>query len=410
MSKLLFLTQRIPYPPTKGEKIRQLQILRHLRQSHEVYLGCLVDDPRDLEHVPTVQAMCADSYFAAIDRRRASIACLRGLLTGEPLSVTFYRHRGLAGWVRRTLRDVRPEIIFVSSSNMAPYVLDQRGRERVCLVDLADVDSEKWRAYAQSGGFPMNRVHAREWRRVAALEARIARDCDWSTLVSADEAELFAGQHPAEAARIRAVSNGVDHAYFDPALPYARPFPDGGLHFVFTGTMDYPPNVDAVVWFAETILPMIRRSRPDAAFHIAGSNPAPRVQALTAIQGVFVTGRVPDMRPYIANASAAVAPMRIARGVQNKVLEAMAMARPTVVTSDALSGIRAAPGREVLLADTAEDFAAACLVAAGPEGEAIGDAARRRVLQDHTWPECLRGFDALLDRAPLAEPVHAGSA
>nr|WP_294507870.1 TIGR03087 family PEP-CTERM/XrtA system glycosyltransferase [uncultured Rhodopila sp.] len=407
MSKLLLLTQRIPYPPTKGEKIRQLQVLRHLGESHDVHLGCLVDDPRDLEHIPVVQAMCADSYFAVIDRRMAGIACLRGLLSGEPLSVTFYRHRGLFAWVRRTLRDVRPEVIVVCSSNMAPYVLDLRGRECVCLVDLADVDSEKWRAYAQSGTFPMNRVHAREWRRVAALEARIARECDWSTFVSTDEADLFASQHPAEAGRIRAVSNGVDHAYFDPALHFIQPFAADRLNFVFTGTMDYPPNIDAVVWFAEAILPIIRQTRPDAAFYIAGSNPAPLVQALTATQGVFVTGRVPDMRPYIANASAAVAPVRIGRGIQNKVLEAMAMARPTVVTSDALSGIRAIPGREVLLADTAEAFAAACLAAAGPEGKAIGEAARRRVLQDYTWSECLRGFDALLDRAPLTEPAQA---
>nr|WP_294557517.1 TIGR03087 family PEP-CTERM/XrtA system glycosyltransferase [uncultured Rhodopila sp.] len=405
MRSLLFLTQRIPYPPIKGEKIRPLQILGHLRQSYDVHLGCLVDDPRDLEHVPTIQAMCADSYFAPIDRRRARITCLRGLLTNEPLSVTFYRDRGLAGWVRRVLLDVKPEAIFVCSSNMAPYVLDLRGRESVCLVDLADVDSEKWRAYAESGSFPMKHVHAREWRRVAALEARVARECDWSTFVSSAEAGLFAQMHPQHAGKIRGVSSGVDHAYFDPSLPFEPPYATDRPNFVFTGTMDYPPNIDAVAWFAEAILPIIRRTRPDAAFHIAGSNPAPRVQALTAIDGVFVTGRVPDMRPYIAYASAGVAPLRIGRGIQNKVLEAMAMARPVVVTFDALTGINAIPDQEVLLADTPETFAAACLHAAGPAGKAIGEAARRRVLRDYTWSECLRGFGALLDRA--AQPAFA---
>jgi sugar transferase (PEP-CTERM/EpsH1 system associated) len=407
LRSLLFLTQRIPYPPIKGEKIRTLHILGHLRKSYDIHLGCLVDDPRDLEHVPIVRAMCADSHFAAIDRRKARIACLRGLLTGEPLSVTFYRDRGLAGWVRRVLRDVRPEAIVVCSSNMAPYVLDLRGRESVCLVDLADVDSEKWRAYAESGSFPMTLIHAREQRRVAALEARIARECDWSIFVSTAEAGLFARMHPAEADKIRAVSSGVDQVYFDPSQPFPAPFDTHRLNFVFTGTMDYPPNIDAVAWFAEAILPIIRRTRPDAAFHIAGSNPAPRVQALTAIDGVFVTGRVPDMRPYIAHASAGVAPMRIGRGIQNKVLEAMAMARPVVVTYDALTGIDAIPGQEVLLADTPETFAAACIRAAGPEGRAIGEAARGRVLRDYSWSECLRGFDALLDRALQAEPACA---
>ncbi len=410
MPSLLFLTQRIPYPPIKGEKIRPLQILRHLRKSHDIHLGCLVDDPRDQEHVPTVRAMCTDACFATIDRRKARIACLRGLLTGEPLSVTFYRHHGLAAWVRGVMQDVRPSVIFVCSSNMAPYVLDLREPEQICLVDLADVDSEKWRAYAETGSFPMNRVHAREWHLVAALEARIIRECDWSTFVSNAEAGLFARQHSGQAAKIRAVSSGVDHAYFDPAQRHNAPFAADRLNFVFTGTMDYPPNIDAVEWFAEAILPIVRRSHPAAAFHVVGSNPAPRVQSLSAMNGVFVTGRVADVRPYIAHASAAVAPMRIARGIQNKVLEAMAMARPTVVTGDALSGIGAIPGKEVLLADTAESFAAACEEAAGPAGNTIGEAARRRVLRDFTWAECLRGFDPLLHRLPLAEPAFASLA
>lgn len=396
LPSLLFLTQRIPYPPTKGEKIRTLQILHHLRRSYDVHLGCLVDDPRDVEHIPTIRAFCADSHFALLDRRRARIACLRGLLTGEALSVTFYHDRGLAAWTRRVLEEVRPEAIFVCSSNMAPYVLDRRGRERVCVVDLADVDSEKWRAYAAHGRLPMRFVHAREAARTAVLEARIARECDWSTFVSAEEAALFASLVPDRAERIRAVGSGVDHAYFDPALEFPPLYDVAPRNYVFTGTMDYPPNVDAVIWFARNILPVIRRTDPDARFHVVGSSPSPEVARLAEIAGVFVTGRVADVRPYVAHATACVAPMRIARGIQNKVLEAMAMARPVVVTRDALTGIDAAPGREVLLADDPDEFAAACLAAARPESVAIGQAARRRVLEDYVWAERLRGFDELL--------------
>jgi sugar transferase (PEP-CTERM/EpsH1 system associated) len=410
MPDLLFLTQRIPYPPIKGEKIRPLQILRHLRQSYDVHLGCLVDDPADQAHVPTVRALCAGSYFATLDRARARLTCLRGLLTGAPLSVTFYHDSGLANWVRHILRDIRPEAIFVCSSNMAPYVLDLRGQERVCLVDLADVDSEKWRAYADTGSRAMRWVHAREWRRTAALEARIARDCDWSTFVSAEEAALFARQHPGQSDRIRAVSSGVDHRYFDPAQGYPALFDTARPNFVFTGTMDYPPNVDAVAWFAQTILPLIRHSAPTAQFHIVGNNPAPAVKALAAIPGVFVTGRVPDVRPYLAHASAGVAPMRVARGIQNKVLEAMAMARPVVVTPDALEGIAAQPGAELLLADTAEAFAAACLRALQPQSVGLGRAARARVLADYIWTERLRGFDTLLAAPARAAPARMETA
>jgi len=404
MPDLLFLCQRIPYPPNKGEKIRQFHILQHLSHSYRVHLGCLVDDPNDHVHVPTVRALCQDAHFATLNRRRAKLTCLGGLLTGDALSVTFYRDRGLAGWVSRVLRTVKPEVIFVCSSNMAPYILHQRGAERVCLVDLTDVDSEKWRAYAGKGSPPMRWIHTREWARTAQLEARIARECDWSIFVSPQEAALFASLQPAHSAKIRSVSNGVDHVYFAP-MPCESPFATDRENFVFTGTMDYPPNIDAVQWFATTILPIIRRRAPQAQFHIVGASPTEAVKALAAIEGVLVTGRVPDIRPYVAHATAAVAPLRIARGIQNKVLEAMAMARPVVVTPDALEGIAASPGREVLLADTEDAFAKACLEAAGPIGKTIGQAARQRVLRDYVWAERLLGFDALLD---ISRGNHAG--
>lgn len=418
MPSLLFLTQRIPYPPTKGEKIRAWQIFNHLRKSYDIHLGSLVDDPLDQVHVGTVRALCDDAYFATLDRRRAKVACLRGLLTGEPLSVTFYRDHGLAAWVNRVLAEVRPEVVFVCSSNMAPYVLQANDRGRVCLVDLVDVDSEKWRDYAHYGSAAMRWVHRREWRRTAALERRIAQQSDWSTLVSPAEAQLFTRLVPEQAARIKAVSNGVDHQFFDPA-PIAgevAPFDTTRRNYVFTGTMDYPPNVDAVKWFAESILPLVHRNDPDAQFQIVGSNPAPAVQTLAGNKGVFVTGRVADVRPYLRHAAAAVAPMRIARGIQNKVLEAMAMARPVVVTPEALEGIDAAAGVEVVLARDPHAFAAGCAYAVGPEGAAIGLAARRRVLADYVWSERLRGFDALLrplavaDIAPVAGDAPVGAA
>jgi sugar transferase (PEP-CTERM/EpsH1 system associated) len=399
---LLFLAQRLPYPPTKGEKIRAFHELRYLSQWYDIHLGCLIDDPDDMQYVETLRTLCRDIYVARISRRVGRVTCLRGLLTGEALSVSYFRDRGLAGWVRDVTATIQPAVTFVYSSNMAPYVLDLPKTGRL-VVDLVDVDSEKWQAFADCAKGPMHLVYQREWRKIARLEQRIAREADLSVLVSEAEARLFRRQNPDSAARIRGVSNGVDYRYFDPAVEHPPVYDTAGPNYVFTGTMDYPPNVDAVVWFATEALPLIRRRLPAARFHIVGSSPSPEVLALQRIQGVFVTGRVADVRPFIAHATASVAPMRIARGIQNKVLEAMAMGRPVVLTSGALEGIDADPMTETVLADTADGFAdACCRMAITGDGAAIGAAARARVMRDHDWGATLGRFDDVLRPASRA--------
>jgi len=393
---LLFLTQRLPYPPIKGEKIRPLRILQYLARHFAIHLGCLIDDPADREHIPTIAKLCRGIHVAQIDPRLAKLACPRGLLTGAPLSVTFFADRGLSRWVRGVMHDVRPDVVFVNSGNMAPYVLGMERAGRL-IVDLADVDSEKWRAYAAAAGLPMRLVYHREWRKVAALERRIAAEADVASFVSGPEAALFRQLVPNSRADIRGVTSGVDHVYFDPDIPHPPPFGPADAHYVFTGTMDYRPNVDAVTWFARDMLPGLRAELGDARFHIVGNNPAPDVRRLAEMPGVEVTGRVPDVRPYLQHATAAVAPMRIARGIQNKVLEAMSMARPVVVTPDGLEGIDAVPGREVLLAADAPSFIAACLdLARSGSGSALGAAARRHVLAHCDWEARLAAFDDAL--------------
>jgi len=312
--------------------------------------------------------------------------------------VALYRHSGLAEWVSRTLETVQPDVVFVCSSNMAPYVMRHPHRGRRFIVDLVDVDSEKWRAYAEQNFGPMRWLYRREARLVRVLERQVAHQADYSTFVSDAEAEMFRRLEPDRAGSIVGISNGVDCGYFDPDGGFAAPYDVSVPNFVFTGTMDYTPNVDAVTWFANDILPAIRRNLPDAQFHIVGANPTSAVQNLTRIRSVYVSGRVTDVRPYLAHATAAVAPMRIARGIQNKVLEAMAMARPVIVTSDALEGIDAAPEKELLLADDPASFAAAAhrLAADVTEGRRIGEAARRCVVTDFSWEGRLAGFDRLL--------------
>jgi len=411
MIDVLFLTQRIPYPPIKGEKIRPLQILRKLAAHSRVHLGTLIDQPDDWAHVERVRALCADACFAPLDRRRAMMTCQAGWLTDQPLSFTFFRSRPLKRWVHGVLDRVRPEVVFVCSTNMAWYVMDHPHRPEVLIVDYADTDSEKWREYAELNAPPRRWVYAREARKVRREERRIAARADWCTFVTEHEAATFRAIAPAQDRRIRAVPSGVDTAYFAPSHAFEPPFEARHPTFVFTGTMDYWPNVDAVTWFATTILPGIRRAAPGARFQIVGANPAPAVVRLGELDGVTVTGRVPDVRPYLAHAVAAVAPLRVARGVQNKVLEAMAMGRPVVATQGALTGIDARPGRHLLQADDAKSFAGTCLSLIADEETArrLGRNARDLVGSGYSWAARLRGFDPLLPDWPAAEAEPAGS-
>lgn len=398
MRELLFLAQRIPYPPMKGEKIRSFHFLRHLCAGYKVHLGCLVDEPSDWEHVPLVREMCGESYFAPLHPHRARAACLQGLLTGEPLSVRYFRHRGLAAWVGGLLERRPITAAVICSSAMAQYLLGQPRRPPRLVMDFADVDSDKWRQYAATRRWPMSRIYARESRALLAYDRQVGAAADAGVFVSPAEAALFRTLAPELAGKVVHVNNGVDCAYFapDPALP--NPYRSHGPAVVFTGTMSYWPNVDAVVWFAHEVLPLIRRELPELEFHIVGANPAPGVLALGREPGTTVTGRVPDVRPYLAHAAAVVVPLRIANGVQNKVLEAMAMAKPVVATPRALAGIEADPGRELLAAESAPEFARATIEAVcGRHRDSLGENAREAVLARYQWSANLAAFERLVN-------------
>jgi sugar transferase (PEP-CTERM/EpsH1 system associated) len=394
--ELLFLTQRIPYPPIKGEKIRPLQILRHLTKRYVVHLGCLIDDPDDWRHVPMMRELCGETYFAKLDPRVAKLACLRGLLAGEPLSKAYFYNRGLDAWIKSLLLERRPERAFVCSSAMAQYVLDSPHLPARTVMDFADVDSDKWRQYAQTRSQPMRWIYARESRTLLAYDRSVGAAFASSTFVSRAEAELFRRLAPELAGKVHHVNSGVDGEYFSPLHSFARPF--GGRALVFTGTMSYWPNVDAVVWFASEILPLIRRHLPDLQFYIVGSSPSAEVTRLAATPGIVVTGRVADVRPYVAHAAAAVVPLRIANGVQNKVIEAMAMAKPVIATPRGLTGIELDREREVVVGDGAAGFAEAVLATlARSDLPALGARARARVLSAYDWERNLTGFDVLLE-------------
>jgi sugar transferase (PEP-CTERM/EpsH1 system associated) len=384
---LLLLIHRIPYPPNKGDKIRSWNLLKHLAGQYRVHLATFVDDPDDWRHVPHVEAQCASSHFAALHPLRARVRSLGALATNRSLSLDYYRNAGLQRWVDDTMAAHKIERVLVFSSAMAQYAEKFPQARRV--VDFCDVDSDKWRQYADQKSWPMSWLYRHEARQLLAYERQVARDCDASLFVSQPEADLFRKLAPESHAKIGFFNNGVDTDYFSPEPAHVSPYQAGERVLVFTGAMDYWPNVDAVQWFATDIFPQLRAAFPGLRFYIVGARPSPAVEALGKLDGVAVTGTVPDVRPYIAHAKVAVAPLRIARGIQNKVLEAMAMATPVVVSPQALEGIDAEPGTELVLADGAAAFVEAVSNLLSRQANAMGRAARAKVERQYSWPSNL---------------------
>ena len=395
MENLLLLVHRIPFPPNKGDKIRSYHLLRHLAARYRVHLGTFVDDPDDWQYVEQVRALCAGSHFARLDPKLARVRSLGALLSGRALSFDYYRDAGMQAWVENVMREQKIDRVVVFSSTMAQYIEGYANARRV--IDYCDVDSDKWRQYAEQKRWPMSWLYAREARALLAYERQVARNCDAALFATEPEAQLFKSLAPESEAKIGHFNNGVDTDYFSPARPYANPFADGERALVFTGAMDYWPNVDAVEWFAAEVFPKLAARFADLRFYIVGARPTPAVQALGKLPGVIVTGTVPDVRPYLAHAAVSVAPLRVARGVQNKVLEAMAMALPVVVSPQALEGIDASPGAEVVLADGAEAFAQAVTHVLGEDDLALRARARERVERLYSWPSNLAKIETRLE-------------
>ena len=357
MKELLFLSHRIPFPPDKGDKIRSFHWLKALSRHYRVHLGTFCDEPADMVHRQELEKYCDEICLRPLDPVRARLRSTRGLLTGNPLSRDYYRDRVMGGWVDRILATHAIDTVLVYSSPMAAYLAPRGTYRRV--IDFVDMDSEKWRQYAVARHGPARWLYAREARTLLAMERALARDFDASLFVSEAEKALFDHRAPECSHRTHVVGNGVDTVYFDPAADYDDPYEAGSApRTVFTGVMDYAPNIQAVQWFAQDVLPIVRTRCPEAVFHIVGTRPTRAVQLLAGIEGVHVTGAVADVRPYLRHADVAVAPMLIGRGVQNKVLEALAMACPVALTKAAATGLRPLGASFSGQADSAEELAA----------------------------------------------------
>ena len=389
MPRLMFLAHRIPYPPNKGEKLRAYHVIAHLAERFDIRLGCLVDDPADWDGVEALRRLCGDVAAFGITRRPQRIKALMRARPGRSMMLDYYRHPGLRRWVRAQLAE-GIDAALVYTAAMMPYVLHA---PIPLILDMVDVDSEKWAMYAPRARFPMSAVWRREARNLLAFERRAAAASRITMLVSPVEAARLATLAPESRGKIDWFEIGVDLEAFSPDREWPDPFADARPHIVFTGHMDYWPNIDAASWFATDVMPLLRSRVPAPDFWIVGANPSSAVKHLSTLGGVHVTGRVPDVQPYLSHAAVCVAPLRMARGVQTKVLEAMAMGRPVVVSPPALEGIRVEPGTHMLVADGAEAFADAVSSVLDGHHAGLGAAARLAMEERYAWSATLARLD-----------------
>lgn len=404
--EILFLAHRIPFPPDRGDKIRSHHILKALARLAPVHVGCFADDPADRASEGDLATLAASHLL--LDRRKPlAQAGIEAVLRGAPLSVTAFQDARMARWVAETLRTRPIGAIYLFSGQVGQYVPPHfEGR---VIADLVDVDSAKFEAYGAKGKGFRAWMERREGHLLAAEEARIARRADVTVLVSKAEAELFRGRLGDSACKVEALANGIDSQLYDRRMvaPEARMAVLPGPRLIFTGQMDYSPNIAAVERAIERIMPAVRARFPDASLHVVGRNPPPSLANRDGRDGIRIWGRVDDVRPFLAAADMALVPLEIARGVQNKVLEAMSMALPVVLSADAATGIAGVDGREFLVGANDTELADhICRLAAEPHrAQSVGQAARAWIETHAGWKAALASLPRLMgfERSGLSD-------
>jgi sugar transferase (PEP-CTERM/EpsH1 system associated) len=402
--RILFLCHRLPYPPKRGGKIRPFNMIRHLSRRHEVTVATVARSAAEVAEGQDLRKYCHELHVGQIPTYAGWGRFGLYTATTYPATFGYFYSPALDRTVQTLLATRDFEAIFVHCSSMGPYVARHRGCRKI--LDYGDADSEKWLEYARASRFPLSLGFALEGRKVRRYERWLAEGFDACSVNAPREREVL-GQYVDKP--IYVFPNGVD-------LDYFRPQREGGpaspARVVFTGNMSYKPNVEAVGDFVSRILPRVWARRPETEFYIVGMDPSPAVRRLADGRRIVVTGRVDDVRPYFDAATVAVAPLRIARGLQNKVLEAMAMRVPVVASPAAFNGINAEAGRDVLVADDPESFSRG--VVSLLDDPLLRDrhaaAARTCVERNHDWARILDGLERLVTEGPRprAEGLPAG--
>ena len=389
--KILYLCHRFPFPPKRGGKIRPFNMIKHLAASHEVTVASLARSHAEALEGAGIAPYCTRYEMAEVRNPIQVMRMLVRVPTQIPSSMGFFYSPVLARRVRERLTRERFDLIFVHCSSVAQYVADVHGIPKI--LDFGDMDSQKWLEYARYKPFPLSAGYWLEARKLAREERRLAGRFDLCTATTRAEWETLEGYRTGVATDW--FPNGVDNGYFTPtADPYH------GDTICFVGRMDYYPNQECMFDFCAHTLPLVRARRPNVKLLIVGADPPLAVRKLSELPGVTVTGPVPDVRPYLLRSAVMVAPLNIARGTQNKILEAMASGVPVVASRVAAGGVDAIPGEHFAVASTPDEHAQAILRILGDPAERrrLAIAGRERMLSHHAWDRSMQRLDRIIDR------------
>ena len=394
--RIFYVCRRVPFPPDRGDKIAAFNEIRHLAARHEVHVFCLGDGAQDLANISGLQAYAKRVTAAPVDGVRIKLRALGALFTGPPLSVAALNEARLHRAIQENFAKLRPDLIVVYSCNVAQFAEHFPGVPRI--MHFGDLDSLKWQQYAERSRPPLQWIYSVEAHRLLGYERHIAQIFSHALVHTEMEKRDFERLIPGVPVTI--VGNGVDLEYFRPSGKAKRP-----ASMVFTGVMDYRPNVDAVLWFCKEILPIVQTAIPGANFTICGSRPVPSVRRLAKHGGVTVTGGVPDARPYLDRSQVFVAPLRMARGVQNKLLEALAMGLPCVTSTAAFRGTAIVEGEGIFASDEPGEFARRVidLLQACTLRAEMARRARAAAEANYRWDAQLSGLDRII--AEVSQPL-----
>lgn len=388
--RILYVCHRFPFPPARGGKIRPFNMIRHLNESHEVVVASLARSPEEAVAGGGIASHCADFMIGQVTAPAAWARMIARLPSPGPSSMGYFYSPELARQIDARLRADSFDLIFVHCSSVAPYVSKVTGIPKI--LDFGDMDSQKWLTYRRFKPFPLSLGYRLEGTKMEAAEKALARRFDLCTCTTKAELETLRSFQVATPTDW--FPNGVDQEFF---APVEAPYDPDAISFV--GRMDYFPNQQAMRFFCDEVFPLIRRERPSARLAIIGAEPSAEIKRLGEREGVTVTGTVPDVRDHVRGSAVNVAPLSIARGTQNKILECMAMGVPVVTSPEAAGGVDAVPGEHLLVADSPQDYAGKLLRLMGDPAarNALGRASRARVESNHSWAGSMARLDRIIE-------------